>query len=150
MAASNIDYINTSFEFPTLTKIQGEPTYATLKKIKDELKANATTVPTDLGRANGHLGLVLTPAEYANVSAVNYVRPVHPGALVIPGGTPQHEANRLHDDHKESIRLYREVVHVEKALIKQLGQALPEAYLKSFRNANTNSCLLYTSPSPRD
>ena len=97
------------------------------------------------GGANGHLGLVLTPTEYANVSAVNYVRPVHPGALVIPGGTTQHEANRLRDDHKEAVRLYREVVHVEKALIKQLGQALPEAYLKSFRNVNTNSI---TTPLP--
>ena len=49
MAASNIDYINTSFEFPTLSKIQGKPTYATVKKIKDKLKANATTVTTNLG-----------------------------------------------------------------------------------------------------
>ena len=95
MSKTNIDYINTTFEYPVLTKIQGQPDFQSLKTIKDELKANATTVPTDLGGgANGHLGLVLTPAEYANVNPINYVRPAHPGQLVIPPGIPQHEANR--------------------------------------------------------
>ena len=91
----NIDYVNTTFEFPVLTKIQGQPDFPSLKTIKDELKANATTVPTELGGGeNGHLGLVLTPEEYTNVSAIPYDRPVHPGALVIDPGTTQHEANR--------------------------------------------------------
>ena len=58
------------------------------------------------GGAHGHLGLVLVPAEYAAVSPVPYVRPVHPGALIIPPGTAQHEAHRLCDDHKEAIKLF--------------------------------------------
>ena len=146
MTATNIDYSNTTFVFPTLTKIQGRPTYATLKTIKDELKANATSVTTDLGGgANGHLGLVLTPTEYGNVSAIPYVRPAHPGTLVIPPGSTQHEANRLRDDFKEAVRLYREITQVEKALIKQLGQAMPSDYLKSFRNIHTNTI---TTPLP--
>ena len=34
----------------------------------------------------------MRPAEYTpNVSATHYVRPVHPGTLVIPPGTTQHE-----------------------------------------------------------
>ena len=80
MKSTNIDYVNTYFEFPSLTRIHGKPTYASLKIIKDELFANATAVTSDLGGgAHGHLGLVLTPAEYVAVSAVPYVRPAHPG-----------------------------------------------------------------------
>ena len=85
MTTTTIDYINTVFEYPVLTPIQGQPTYAAMKVIKDEMKANLASVPKDLGGgANGHLGLMLTQAEYANVSLIQYVRPVHPGALVIP------------------------------------------------------------------
>ena len=38
------------------------------------------------GGAHGHLGLVLTPAEYALVSAILYVRPGHSGTLTLPAG----------------------------------------------------------------
>lgn len=37
-----------------------------------------------LGGNHGNLGLVLTPVEYANVSAQPSIRPAHPGHLVIP------------------------------------------------------------------
>ena len=101
MTSTNIDYVNTYFEFPVLTKIHGEPTYESLKTLKNELKSNATTVTTDLaGGDSGHLGIVLTDAELAVLTAVPYVRPAHPGPLVIPAGTAQHEANRLRKEHQ--------------------------------------------------
>ena len=85
------------------------------------MKANAAQVTSDLGGgANGHIGLVLTPAEYLHVSALPYVKPVHPGTLHITVGTPQHETNRLREDHTDAIRLFRETIDVEKALIKQI------------------------------
>ena len=73
------------------------------------------------------------------------MRPVHPGNLVIPPGTPNNQATVLREDHKEDIRVFKEATNVEKALIKQLGQALPELYLKRFRNRHTNSI---TTPIP--
>ena len=55
---SHVNYVDTYFEFKELTKIHGEPTFESLKKIKDELKANASAVTSDLGGgANGHLAL---------------------------------------------------------------------------------------------
>ena len=61
MTSTNIDYVDTYFEFPTLTNIHGEPTYFQLKELKNELKSNATSVTSDLGGGgNGHLGLVLS------------------------------------------------------------------------------------------
>ena len=44
-----VDYISTYFENPTLSRIHGEPTYNTLRKMKNELMRNAASVPTDLG-----------------------------------------------------------------------------------------------------
>ena len=74
MTSTNIDYVENYFEIPILTRIHGEPTYITLKKLKEELCANAAAVTSDLGGgANGHLGLVLPPAEYATISPVAYL-----------------------------------------------------------------------------
>ena len=125
MTSTNIDYVDTYFEFPTLTKIHGEPTYFQLKELKNELKSNATSVTTDLGGGrHGHLGLVLTPTEYLAVSTTAYNRPTHPGSLTIEPGTTQHEATRLQNEHEEAVRLFRETIDVEKALIKQLVAAV--------------------------
>ena len=140
MSNPNIDYTSTNFEFPTLTKIQGIPTYEPLRKIKNEMKSNAASVPCDLGGgAHGHLGIMLSATEYANVSLVNYVRPVHPGILSIPAGTANYESTRLTNEHKELVRLNREANNVEASLLKQLSKALPELYLKSFRNEYSNT-----------
>ena len=37
------------FEFPTLSKIHGEPTYEKINELKDKLKTNASKVPSELG-----------------------------------------------------------------------------------------------------
>ena len=60
MTSTNIDYVDTYFEFKTLTKIHGAPTYEALKNMKDELKANATSVSLTLGGGeHGHFGKAL-------------------------------------------------------------------------------------------
>ena len=51
---TNIDYVHTYFQIPTLTKIHGEPTFETLKGLRDQIKANAGDVKTTLG--GGRLG----------------------------------------------------------------------------------------------
>ena len=75
-----IDYINTHFVHKELTKIHDKPTYESLKKLKDELKANCASVQSNLGGGmHGHLWLAITPAEQALVSPIPYVCPVDPG-----------------------------------------------------------------------
>ena len=139
MVATLVDY-TTYFEFPTLDKIHGEPTFATLLRMKKQLKANAISITSDLGGGQfGHLGLVLTPPDYALLSPVPYARPAHIGALVIPAGTAQHEAIRLRDEHKENIRLFRETIDVEKVLIKLIVGAVEAQYLKELRDHNTDT-----------
>ena len=122
MSSTNIDYVNNYFEYPVLTKIHGEPKYASLRTMEDEIKANASSVSTTLGGGHhGHLGLTMLTADYTpGVAPVPYVRPVHPGPLVIPAGTTQHEATRRREDHRAAVKLFRETVDVEKALLKQI------------------------------
>ena len=136
---ANIDYVHTSFQYPLLTKVHDTPTYETLKRIKDEMKANASNVQCDLGGGkHGHLGLVLTPTEYATISDTPYERPGHPGVDPIAGNTQwENQVNR--DRHQEQIRLYREANGVEAALIGQLTVALPPLYLESYRDSSSNT-----------
>ena len=49
MSTTNINYKTTNFEYPVLTKISGQPNYELLKTLKNELKANAASVPSNLG-----------------------------------------------------------------------------------------------------
>ena len=136
---ANVDYINSVFEFPILTKVTGKPSFASLKTIKNELKSNAGKVQCELGGGNnGHLGLVLTDTEYALVSpTVPYVRPGHPGP-VAPVGTTQIQNTNMRAQYNEDLRLFRESNAVEEALIKQLSDALPQHYLKKYRNEHSN------------
>jgi len=59
-STSTIDYRNTLFQYPTLTKIHGEPTAEAILKSTKEIKANARSVYSDFGGGkHGHLFLVL-------------------------------------------------------------------------------------------
>ena len=46
---TSFNYKSEFFPHETLTKIQGEPDYASLTIIKKEMQANAQAVPTTLG-----------------------------------------------------------------------------------------------------
>ena len=100
MTSTSIDYKSTYFEHLTLTKIHGESDFFSLKRLKNQIKANFASVNTDLGGGrNGHLGLGLTVAEYVSVSQTAYIQPVYPGPVATVGATP-HEIFRLRDYYK--------------------------------------------------
>ena len=57
------------FKFPSLTKINGRPTYAAISVMREELYANALAVPSSFGGGQlGHLGMVM-PAAVCQVEA---------------------------------------------------------------------------------
>ncbi len=98
MTSTTVDYRNTVFEHPTLTRIHGEPTFEGIHHLHKELMINAQTVHSDLGGGtHGHLGLVLSPQQYALIRNAAYTHPQHPGPLVIPLGTMQHIARTMKD-----------------------------------------------------
>ena len=145
MAQTNIDYTKI-FVYCKLTPLTRQPSYEALKQLKDELKANAASVPSDLGGGlHGHLFLVLAAGEWVIVSATPFVRPGQPPALFIPAGTAHYMRGELCEAHKEEVRVLCEVHNVEATLKKQMVEAIPEMYIKGFINRHTNTL---TAPIP--
>jgi hypothetical protein len=139
-SSSGINYRETYFEFPELTKLQGEPNAESLLKLRNELKAYAQSVYSNLSDgAHGHLALVLSDAQYALLTNQPFVRPLHPGTLAIPDGTTGPMSTVMKEAHHERLRLFREVQGVEKALIQQIIQAIEPPYLASIRDRASNS-----------
>jgi hypothetical protein len=138
--SGGINYRDTFFKNPELTKIQGEPSPGSLSKMLKEIKANAQSVFSNLSDGNhGHLALVISYAKYANITPLPFLRPVFPSLLQIPAGTTSPMATTLKEAHQEATRLFREVQGVEAALIQQIIKAVDPAYLLALRDHISNS-----------
>ena len=86
MTLGAVDYTASYFKYKTPTAIHGTPDNKSLKRLKAELRANASSVESDLGGGNhGYLGLVLSDEEYAAIQGtVPFIAPNYPPALNIP------------------------------------------------------------------
>jgi hypothetical protein len=105
--------------------------YATMCKLQKELFANAKTIPSMLGGGhNHHLALIMTDAEYLVISAVNYDKPIHPGAQPVHQANATTaqitEANRQYDAALLQVALHVSVVNV---LRQQILCAIDNKYL---------------------
>ena len=140
MTATRVDYAATYFPYPKPTPIQGEPTYKALKRLKNELRANSSSVDSDLGGGDhGYLGLVLNDAEYSRVVPnTPFIAPRFPGSLNIPRGTDTIDAINLREEHKRNTGLYRECREVEKALIRHITTAIEAKYIDNLKNPDTD------------
>ena len=126
----SINYRTDFFQFENLTPINGEPDFETILKLKNEVKANAQSVPTTLGGGNhGLLGLVINPVEYALVSNTPFTSEPYPGALTFPAGTTALQSKVLEDAYKKRLALYNACIGVEKAILQQIVKAVDEDWL---------------------
>ena len=76
---TTIESLIEGFPKPTPTRINGLPTYKTIKKLNDDISTNAASIASDLGGgAHGHLAITVTPAIYATVSNVLFNEPENP------------------------------------------------------------------------
>ena len=107
MAAGAVDYAASYFKYKSSAPIIGAPINKTLKRLKQELCANASSFESDLGGGNhSYLGLVLADPEYATISATAFVAPAYPAELAIPARATQVKALNLREAHKEEKRTY--------------------------------------------
>jgi hypothetical protein len=124
LSSSNITVKNIISSFPkSPTKIDGKPTYQTLKDLKDTLIENAASINLVCGSGNhGLLGLVVTAAKYIAEfdPAHPFVRPVNPGlGPDIPAAATQHQIAQLNRQYTNAKDEYQLVNTVKKALCKQ-------------------------------
>ena len=83
---NNVDYTTLYFKYPVSIPINGEPTNKLIKRLKTEIRANASSVDIDLGDGDhGYLGLYLWNVEYVriNPAPTPFEAPTWPGALTI-------------------------------------------------------------------
>lgn len=74
MESKTVNYAMTYFEKNILDKILGRTDYPQLRCFFQDLKANASKVPSELGGGLfGHLGLLLSAIAYTRISAIPYV-----------------------------------------------------------------------------
>ena len=138
MTLGAVDYAASYFKYKTPTPIQGSPTNKTLKRLKQELRANTSSVESDLGGGDhGYLGLLLTDAEYATFTATPFVPPTYPATLTIPLGIDQVEALNLREIHKDAKNAYYKCKNVEKALQRHVQDAIEDKYLDTLVNEDT-------------
>ena len=68
MRLGAVDYAASYFIYKTPTPVHGTLTNKLLKRLKDELSANISSVEIDLGGGDyGYLGLVLTDTEHTGM-----------------------------------------------------------------------------------
>ena len=129
------------FKHAALTRITGNPKYADLQSMYRECKANAQSVPCNLGGgANGHLGLIISANAYNTIApGTAYIRPTNPAPFV-PGNNatgPQiAEGNRLFN---EATRLFQETNQLERTIQNQIAAALDPTVMMPCLNEETGT-----------
>ena len=138
-STSTVNYKDSYFDHPVLTKICREPTYETLHHLKNQIKANASSVPTTLGDGNiGYLVMVLTPTEYHCIAPANtFIQPLNTGVLVPnPAGTAAQIASTEYM-HRLTKEFYLNTLLLERTIIKKIIKAVDTKYLAALHNAVT-------------
>ena len=136
----HIDYVTTYFPHKTPTLVRGEPTYNDIKRIKTELRADASSVESDLGGGDhGYLFLTLSDTEYLLIPGITAIAvpPTWPGTFTVEPAFTQLQALQAHEQHKEQIRVYCDCKNVEKALLNHLQRTLEPKYLEAFVDDST-------------
>eukprot|EP00957_Ditylum_brightwellii_P184045 14019224-Ditylum_brightwellii.AAC.1 len=80
------DKIKAKFPYPMLQQVEGEPDYAAINAIMQQLYKNAATIPSSLGGgAHGHIDLVMELMLYSSLSATAYNALSAPTRTMLPG-----------------------------------------------------------------
>ena len=139
MPSDSIDNIIDAFPHATLTRIEGIPTFTTIRHMQVELNSNSASIHSNLGDGQlGHLYLTISPTVYATLSAQEFLIPENPGALPqIPGNATSRQATDLRATYTEEKRIFNQYISTDKALKSQIIQAVDDLYLKALKHRIT-------------
>ena len=134
-AVPKVETIKEGFPHLSVPRQTGEPTYETMHAVHALLKANATSVISELGGgAHGLLGLTLNAATYFQLTGLAFTRPANPGTTpTIPARSTGEQVRRLERQHKEDLRAYHELNRTDAALKQQLLASFDNMYLKALK-----------------
>jgi hypothetical protein len=120
-----------TFPHPILTAIDKSPNNPSIQRLRKELYTNARAIhSTRGGGANGHLAIVMEPADYVIRTSVVFTVPTHPGdAPVHIAGATQHQITETNRQFKHDLNEFYLYISVREELKKQLLIAVPHRYL---------------------
>ena len=138
MSISTVNYRKTFFPKLDLTRIIGIPTYDALHQINLELKNSALSVKSNLGGAtHGNLVIFMINVKYETLSPVLYVRPLHPGIILIPNYATRFASYKLKRVYDKNLQIFHEVHGFEQALIQQVVTPGNEQDIVATKNRTT-------------
>ena len=151
MTPNNIYYTAVYFKCSVLTLITGELTQKSLKRLKTELRVNASSTDTNLGGGDhGYVGLVLMDVYYACITPTpqQFVPLKFLGPLVINPTHTTMQQIQARNTHNEAITLYRERKNVEKALLRHIQTVVEEKFHRvrgqRWYRPNRRGCISHT------
>ena len=136
---TSVESIKESFPYPVIAKTPGRPTFETISEIHSKLKANASSIHSELGGgSHGLLGLTLQPGTYTVLTGHVFQPPANPGtvAQIPPNSTGPQITSRVRE-HKEQLAIWRNYNATEQALKQQLISAIDSIYIKGISNRHT-------------
>ena len=125
--------------FPTtITPITSKPNYALLKNLKDQLKANAASIPTTLGGGNhSYLGFILSPSAYATITTTPFQELNYPGQHpTIPTRTNAANTSTIICHHTKDLRQWCKCKNIITALKKQFLSAIVNIYIRALKDCH--------------
>ena len=129
---TSVDKVMEAFPIQTIPRINGEPTYDSINTLAQVLKANAASIPTHLGGAQlGHLTLCVTPEVYATLSPTPFPQPMNPGPVFNPPAATTAVVSAAERLFHERARQYNLYTNTDKALKRQLIDAVDRAYIRA-------------------
>jgi hypothetical protein len=122
--SSHINYRESFFQHPALTKIAGDPTYTSLAKLECECKVNGKSVRSNPGGGRqGYLGLISSAPAYAHITpGTQFHSPALPVSPVTDGIAAVIAASRQCFD--EQMSAFNKCTLIERTIVQQINTAL--------------------------
>ena len=114
--------IRSKFLFKKITEYEGVIDYKIIREIYRKIKANASTIQSELGGGqHGLLGMEIQPAIYRNEIGQYFQRPIrYPQAAPVPINTYADEIPSYIQLHAAQVDQRRQIVNAEDILKQQL------------------------------
>eukprot|EP00957_Ditylum_brightwellii_P204314 15338640-Ditylum_brightwellii.AAC.1 len=120
---------------PMLQRIEGEPDYVAINAIMLQLYENAATIQSSLGGgAHGHIGIVMEPTMYFNLSATAYAPPTAPARVMLPGNASSQARYDKDNWHRKDLDTFENHIAMDDVLKKQIQEAVDDVYICQLRH----------------
>lgn len=129
--APNTDDIKAAFVYPTLTKIVGEPSYATLEKLQNECVCNACTQESRVGGGvHGLSGIAESAPVYLLRTGFHFNRLDYPGdAPVYPPAATDAQREQIKTVFLPYLKEWETIKRTKTLLLGLVEKAIEDIWL---------------------